>query len=93
MNEMTLNMVKKLLQERMRKRIEEHPEDLTENLIDAVCLDCINFRLMLDKQKDALLGAVGDAPELLDMFLGNVQDSLQQLIEEEEDKSDAPDAQ
>ena len=92
MNEMTLNMVRKLLQERMRKRIEERPEDLTENLIDAVCIDCINFRLMLDAQKNALLGVVGDDPSLLDKFLENVEGSLQQMIEEE-NEPDTPDEQ
>ena len=85
MNEMTLQLVKKHLQERMRKRMEEHPEQLEENLIDAVCLDCINLRLMLEGGKDELLSAVSEDLDVLDKFLGQVEDDLRKMTEETEE--------
>lgn len=83
MNETTLKMVKAHLQARMRKRMEENPEQLEENLIDAVCIDCIDFRLMLNAQKDMLFGAVKQEEGVVDKFLDQVVDELWKMIEEE----------
>lgn len=91
MNEMTLKMAKKHVQERLRKRMAEQPEDTIENFVDAVCLDCINFRLMLDGAKDELLGALGKDLDLLDKFLGQVEDDLLQMIEEDDEQEETDD--
>lgn len=82
MNIQTLMMVKKLLQERMRKRTSEQLED---NLVDAVCLDCINFRLTLEMQRRALMKAAEEAPEVTDEFLRLVEDELTEQDDEQED--------
>lgn len=83
MRELTLKMVRKHLQDRMRKRMAEHPEQLDENLIDAVCLDCINFRLMLEMQKGELLAAIGQEPNVAEDFLGKVAEDLAELMGED----------
>lgn len=82
MNIQTLMTVKKLLQERMRKRTSEQLED---NLVDAVCLDCINFRLTLEMQRRALMKAAEEAPEVTDEFLRLVEDELTEKDDEQED--------
>ena len=82
MNIQTLMTVKKLLQERMRKRTSEQLED---NLVDAVCLDCINFRLTLEMQRRALMKAAEEAPEVADEFLRLVEDELTEQDDEQED--------
>lgn len=82
MNIQTLMTVKKILQERMRKRTSEQLED---DLIDAVCLDCINFRLALEMQRKALMKAAEEAPEVTDEFLRLVEDELTEQDDEQED--------
>ena len=88
MTEVTLKLVKGLLQERMRKRLIEHPEQLQDALIDVVSLACINFRLKLGEGKDALLDALGQDLSVLDQFLEQITDELVTLIEDEEQEQE-----
>lgn len=85
MNTQTLMMVKKLIQERMRRRTSEQSEQVEENLIDAVCLDCINFRLTLEAQRAVLMKAAEIAPEVTDEFLRLVEDELTEQPEQNDD--------
>lgn len=85
MNIQTLMTVKKILQERMRKRTAEQSEQIEDNLVDAVCLDCINFRLTLEMQRRALMKAAEEAPEVTDEFLRLVEDELTEQDDEQED--------
>ena len=84
MNIQTLMTVKKILQERMRKRAAEQAGQIEEDLIDAVCLDCINFRLTLEMQRRALMKAAEEAPEVTDEFLRLVEEELMEQGDEQE---------
>jgi len=88
MNETTLKLVKRLLQERMQKRLRELPElgleELVDAFIDASCLECIDFRLKVEGAKGVLLDALDKDLSVLDRFLGQVAEELVALIGEEE---------
>ena len=102
MTETTLKLVKRLLQERMQKRLRELPElgleELVDAFIDASSLECIDFRLKAEGAKGVLLDALDKDLSVLDRFLGQVAEELVALIGEEkqeeeqveEDQADEP---
>lgn len=87
MNPTTLKMVKEQLQKRMRDRTERSPDlYLNENLIDAVCLDCINMVLTLEMGRQELMEAARLDKNLLGDFLDLTEREVEKETEEKEEE-------
>ena len=90
MNPTTLKLVKEQIQKRLRDRMERNPDlYLSENLIDAVCLDCINTVLTLELQRQELMEATKLDKNILGDFLGLIEREVEKETEEEEKEEES----